>query len=48
MGLDLGVLKTESPTTNAWFDATRILGRDGDDWDEFRTRIVGEVGIPVK
>lgn len=27
MGLDLGVLKTESPTTNAWFDATQILGR---------------------
>lgn len=32
----------------AWFDATQILGRDGDDWEEFRTRIAGEVGIPVE
>jgi hypothetical protein len=45
-GLDLAVLESESPTTNSWFDAAEILGREGADWNEFRSRLVGSVGIP--
>jgi len=39
-------LRSESPTTNSWFDAAQVLGREGADWEEFRTRVAGEVGIP--
>lgn len=45
--LDLTVLKAESPTTNAWFDTGHVLDRDGEDWEEFQTRIAGSVGIPI-
>lgn len=47
-GLDMDRLKSESPTTNSWFDAAQVLGRAGEDWEEFRSRLAGEVGIPVK
>ncbi|MGH7847747.1 MAG: XcyI family restriction endonuclease [Candidatus Binatia bacterium] len=46
-GLDTEKLKMESPTTNSWFDAAQVLGRQGEDWEEFRNRIAGQVGIPV-
>lgn len=46
-GLNLTLLESESPTTNSWFDTAHILGREGKDWDEFRTRIVGSAGIPT-
>jgi len=46
-GLDPAKLKQESPTTNSWFDATQVLGRVGEDWEEFRNRIAGQVGIPL-
>jgi len=46
-GLDLKKLKQESPTTNSWFDAAQVLGRDGEDWSEFRNRLAGQVGIPL-
>jgi hypothetical protein len=46
-GLDVAKLKRESPTTNSWFDATQVLGREGEDWEEFRNRIAGQVGIPL-
>ncbi len=45
-GLDRGVLQSESPTTRSWFDAAHVLGREGEDWDSFRSRLTGEVGIP--
>jgi XcyI restriction endonuclease len=45
-GLDLSVLEAESPTTNSWFDTAHVLAREGEDWKELRTRIVGSVGIP--
>lgn len=45
-GLDLDVLKSDSPTTNLWFDATQILAREGENWVKFKTRLVGIVGIP--
>jgi hypothetical protein len=46
-GLDTEKLKRESPTTNSWFDAAQVLGREGEDWEEFRNRIAGQVGIPL-
>jgi hypothetical protein len=46
-GLDAAKLKQESPTTNSWFDAAQVLGREGEDWEEFRNRIAGQVGIPL-
>ncbi|MGH7828273.1 MAG: XcyI family restriction endonuclease [Candidatus Binatia bacterium] len=46
-GLEIEKLKLESPTTNSWFDAAQVLGREGEDWEEFRNRIAGQVGIPL-
>jgi hypothetical protein len=46
-GLDTKKLKQESPTTNSWFDAAQVLGREGEDWEEFRNRLAGQVGIPL-
>lgn len=46
-GLDLGKLKDESPTTNRWFDVSQVLGREGEDWEEFRQRLAVAVGIPL-
>jgi hypothetical protein len=46
-GLDLTKLGSESPTTNSWFDAPQVLGREGGDWEEFKARLAGQVGIPL-
>ena len=46
-GLDVAKLRIESPTTRSWFDAAQVLGRDGADWDDFRDRIAGQVGVPL-
>lgn len=46
-GVDLNKLRAESPATNEWFDAAQVLGRDGPDWERFRSRIVEAVGIPL-
>lgn len=46
-GLDRDTLKSESPTTQSWFDAAQVLGRTGTDWETFRSRLAGKVGIPV-
>ena len=40
-------LRAESPTTQSWFDAAQVLGQHGPDWDDFRSRVAGQVGIPV-
>ncbi|MFQ6027300.1 MAG: XcyI family restriction endonuclease [Dehalococcoidia bacterium] len=45
-GVDETRLQSESPTTNSWFDAAEILGRDGPDWERFKNRIIEIVGIP--
>jgi hypothetical protein len=47
-GVEKAKLATESPTTDSWFDAAQVLGRQGPDWDDFRSRIAGAVGIPVE
>lgn len=47
-GVDIEKLRSESPTTNSWFDAAHVLGRSGEDWEEFRSRVAGEVGIPLE
>jgi hypothetical protein len=46
-GVDLGVLQQESPTTNSWFDVAQVLAREGKDWNEFKSRFAGAVGIPL-
>jgi hypothetical protein len=46
-GLELRKLQSESPTTNHWFDITEVLARKGEDWDDFRQRLAGAVGIPL-
>ena len=46
-GVSQGRLEEESPTTNSWFDISELLARTGQDWDHFRSRLAGEVGIPL-
>jgi XcyI restriction endonuclease len=46
-GVDSLKLRSESPTTNHWFDVAEILARKGSDWDDFRQRIAGAVSIPL-
>jgi hypothetical protein len=31
-GLSLETLRSESPSTNRWFDVSQVLGRTGEDW----------------
>lgn len=47
-GLDASLLEQESPTTNSWFDVAQVLAREGSDWEEFRSRFAGAVGIPLR
>jgi XcyI restriction endonuclease len=46
-GLDMARLKSESPTTRSWFNVSQVLAREGVDWEEFRHRLAGAVGIPL-
>jgi hypothetical protein len=46
-GLSMDKLRQESPTTGSWFDVAEVLARDGDDWNEFKSRFAGEAGIPL-
>jgi hypothetical protein len=46
-GVDVDKLRAESPTTTSWFDVAQILGRQGDDWIDFCSRMVDVVGIPI-
>lgn len=47
-GLNVEKLKSESPTTNSWFDVAQVLARDGVDWNEFSSRLADVTGIPLK
>lgn len=47
-GLNIDKLKSEAPTTNSWFDVAQVLGREGEDWYEFRSRLADACGIPLK
>jgi hypothetical protein len=47
-GLDVAKLKEESPTSRLWFDVAQVLGRTGEDWEDFRSRFAEAVGIPLK
>jgi hypothetical protein len=46
-GVDPTKLSGGSKTTNHWFDVAEILARKGKDWDDFRERLAGTVGIPL-
>lgn len=41
-------VKSESPTTNSWFDVAQVLAREGDYWNEFKSRFADAAGIPLK
>lgn len=44
-GMNLDHLRTESPTTNEWFDLTELLAREGESFDRFAARLSGAVGV---
>ncbi|MGH2585916.1 MAG: XcyI family restriction endonuclease, partial [Dehalococcoidia bacterium] len=44
-GVDMAKLGSESPSTDVWFDASQILGREGPDWDWFRRHLYTVLGI---
>jgi len=46
-GLSVEKLRAESPTTNNWFDVAQVLGREGQDWDLFRSHFAEAAGIPL-
>ena len=47
-GLNVEKLKSESPTTNDWFDVAQVLAGEGEDWDLFKSRFADAAGIPLK
>jgi hypothetical protein len=46
-GVNMQKLKSESPTTNDWFDVAQVLGREGPDWKLFKSRFADAAGIPL-
>lgn len=46
-GVSIEKLKSESPTTNSWFDVAQVLAREGEDWQEFCSRLAEVAGIPL-
>jgi len=46
-GLEISKLMRESQTTTEWFDVSELLARQGKDWQAFRQRVAGAVGIPL-
>jgi len=45
VGIDMGVLRRESPSTRQWFDLGQVLERDGADWDRLRDHLLMAMGI---
>ena len=45
--MNMQKLKSESPTTNDWFDVAQVLGREGTDWEIFESRFADAAGIPL-
>lgn len=41
-------LRAESQTTTEWFDLGDLLAHSGPDWEDFRQRLTGAVGIPLQ
>lgn len=46
-GVSLAKLKSESQTTNHWFDIAEVLARKGPDYEVFKERLVRALGIPA-
>ncbi|MDR6688978.1 hypothetical protein J2Y41_004578 [Arthrobacter sp. 1088] len=44
-GMDLNVLKQESPTTRQWFDVTEVQKREGAGWGELASAVMIAIGI---
>ena len=47
-GLNIEKLRSESRTTNDWFDVAQVLGREGQDWNLFKSRFADAAGIPLR
>ena len=47
-GLDVRKLRSESPTTNDWFDVAQVLAREGPEWEHFKSRFADATGIPLE
>jgi len=46
-GVNMLKLKSESPTTNDWFDVAQVLAREGRDWELFKSRFADASGLPL-
>ena len=46
-GLSIDKLRQESPSTNHWFAVATVLAQDGEDWLQFRDRLVNTLGIAL-
>ena len=46
-GIDVSQLAQESPTTTSWFDVAEVLGQEGEDWEDLRSRVAEAAGIPL-
>lgn len=44
-GIDFDKLKRGSPTTDSWFDTAQILAHKGDDWENFRSKLISLVEL---
>jgi hypothetical protein len=45
---DLESFKSQSQTTNIWFDLAEVLGQQGGTWDEFRRQLTSAVGVKLQ
>lgn len=44
-GLDIDMIKRESPTTQQWFDVSEVLAGNGLTWQQFEDRVIVACGI---
>lgn len=45
--IDIEKLLRGSPTTDVWFDTVQVLAHNGEDWENFRRRLLAILGLPV-
>lgn len=44
-GMDMNILRRESPSTKQWFDLGQVLARNGPDWDRLSDHVLIAMGI---
>jgi len=45
--IDLGMARRESPTTNRFYRISQIMSEEGEEFEDFRNRIISSTGIPT-